>query len=119
LACRDDAYARPVVEATALFKLPLLGLPDSRLQALSAGRCRFIAEGFADRRYQADGALVPRSQPDAFVENPTEAVRQVEALIRHRAVRTICVHGDNPDAVQFVRQLRAALTGKGIVIRPF
>jgi UPF0271 protein len=119
LACRDDAYARPVVEAAVLFNLPLLGLPDSRLQTLSAGRCRFIAEGFADRRYQTDGALVPRSRPDAFVENPKEAVEQVETLMRNRAVRTICIHGDNPHAVDFVRQLRVALTGKGIVIRPF
>jgi UPF0271 protein len=89
------------------------------LQTLSAGRCRFIAEGFADRRYQPDGSLVPRSRPDAFVENPKEAVNQVEALMRNRAVRTICIHGDNPHAVDFVRQLRVALTGKGIVIRPF
>ena len=119
LACRDDAYARPVVEAAALFNVPVLGLPESRLQALSAGRCPFIAEGFADRRYQPDGSLVPRSQPDAFVENAAEAVPQVETLIRNRAVRTICVHGDNPHAVEFVRQLRSALTERGVVIRPF
>jgi UPF0271 protein len=119
MACREDAYAWPVVEAAVLFNLPLLGLPDSRLQALSAGRCRFIAEGFADRRYQADGSLVPRSEPHSFVENPQEAVEQVEALIRNRAVETICVHGDNPHAVEFVSQLRTALTAKGFVIRPF
>jgi UPF0271 protein len=119
LACRDDAFARPVVEAAALFGLPLLGLPGSRLQALSAGRCPFIAEGFADRRYLPDGGLVPRTRPDAFVEDPDEAVRQVAWLLRERGVRTICVHGDNPQAPIFVRELRAALTRQGILIRAF
>jgi 5-oxoprolinase (ATP-hydrolysing) subunit A len=119
LACRDDAYARPVIQAAELFQLPVLGLPGSRLQALSAGRCPFVAEGFADRRYQADGSLVPRSQPGAFVEDPDEAVRQVEWLLRDWGVQTICVHGDNPEAVVFVRRLREALTRQGILIHAF
>src|SRR5260370_6335557 len=76
LACRDDAFARPVVAATEVFGLALMALPGSRLEALSAGRCEFVAEGFADRRYLPDGSLVPRSPPDAFVAEPQEAVRQ-------------------------------------------
>jgi UPF0271 protein len=119
LACRDDHYAQPLVETAVLFQLPLLGLPGSRLQAVSSGRCPFIAEGFADRRYQPDGSLVPRSRPDAFVETTVEAVEQVQRLIAENGVRTICVHGDNPRAVEFVRELRTALSDKGIVIRPF
>jgi len=119
LACRDNAYARPVVEVAALFQLHLVGLPGSRLQALSGGRCPFVAEGFADRRYLPDGSLVPRSQPNAFIEDPAEAVRQVEWLIRDKKVQTICVHGDNPQALAFVRALRAALERQGIAIRPF
>jgi UPF0271 protein len=118
-ACRDDTLARPVVEAVALFGLTLMALPGSRLEALAAGRCTFVAEGFADRRYLPDGNLVPRSRPDAFVEDPAEAVRQAEWLLRERGVRTLCVHGDNPQAVTFVRELREALTRKGIAIRPF
>lgn len=119
MACRDEAIARPVVDAAAEFALPLMALPGSRLQALCAGRLPFIAEGFADRRYRPDGSLVPRSQPDAFVEDPTEAVRQVEWLLRERGVQTICVHGDNPQALAFVRQLREALLGQGITIDRF
>src|SRR5262249_31733926 len=46
MACRDDSYARPIVAVAASFQLPLLGLPGSRLQALSEGRCPFVAEGF-------------------------------------------------------------------------
>src|SRR5262249_21443391 len=115
-ACRDDTYARPVVATAELCGLLLFGLPGSRLEAQRAGRCPFVAEGFADRRYLPDGSLVPRSRPDAFVADPTEAVRQAEWLVRDRGVRTLCVHGDNPQAVAFVRELRDALTQRGITI---
>jgi UPF0271 protein len=119
LACRDDRYARPVVAAARLFGLAVLGLPGSRLEAQCAGHLPFVAEGFADRRYRPDGSLVPRGQPDAFVEDPAEAVRQVEWLVRERGVRTVCVHGDNPQALAFVRALRAALTQQGVALKPF
>jgi UPF0271 protein len=119
LACRDDTFARPVVAAAEFFALALLGLPGSRLEVLSAGRCPFVAEGFGDRRYQADGSLVPRSRPDAFVSSPDEAVPQVEWLIKDRGVRTICVHGDNPQALAFVRELRQSLSAAGHRIAPF
>jgi UPF0271 protein len=119
LACRDDGCARPVVAAVELFGLALLALPGSRLEALSAGRVPFVAEGFADRRYLPDGSLVPRSRPDAFVEGPAEAVRQAEELVRRHGVRTLCVHGDNPQALAFVRALRAALERQGFAIRAF
>jgi UPF0271 protein len=119
MACREDAYARPIVEAVALFGLELMALPESRLEALSAGRCSFVREGFADRRYLPDGSLVPRSRPDAFVADPAEAVRQAEWLLRERGVRTLCVHGDNPQAVAFVRELRDALTQRDITIGRF
>jgi UPF0271 protein len=119
LACRNDAYAGPIIDAAALFGLDLMALPESRLEALSAGRCGFIREGFADRRYLPDGSLVPRSQPDAFVTDLAEAVRQAEWLLREHGVRTLCVHGDNPQAVAFVRALRDAFIERGVVIRKF
>jgi len=119
MACRDPKYARPIVDAAALFGLRLLGLPGSALQTLSAGRCTFVAEGFADRRYLPDGSLVPRTQPDAFIEDPDEGVRQVQWLIREKGVQTICVHGDNPHALAFVRALRSALERQQIALRPF
>jgi UPF0271 protein len=119
MACRDDAYARPVVAAAALFGLAVMGLPASRLEAVCAGCCPFVAEGFADRRYLPDGSLVPRSRPDAFVADPAEAVRQAGVLLRERGVRTLCVHGDNPQAVAFVRGLREALERARFTIRAF
>jgi 5-oxoprolinase (ATP-hydrolysing) subunit A len=118
-ACRDDGYARPVVAAVELFGLTLVGLPGSRLETLSQGRCRFVAEGFADRRYLPNGSLTPRSRPDAFVADPAEAVRQAEWLLREKGVRTLCVHGDNPEALAFVGELRSALNRLGFVLKAF
>jgi UPF0271 protein len=117
-ACRDEAYARPVVAAVERFGLALMGLPHSKLEELSRGRCPFLAEGFADRRYLPDGSLTPRSRADAFVQDPAEAVRQVEGLLQ-RGIRTLCVHGDNPEGLAFVRAVREALTREGIAIRPY
>ncbi len=94
-ACRDDSLARPIIAATEQFGLALMGQTGSRLEVLSRGRCPFLAEGFADRRYLPDGSLVPRSRPDAFVEDPDEAVRQVEWLRREKGIASLCVHGDN------------------------
>jgi UPF0271 protein len=119
IACRDDHYAKPVIAATELFSLPLMGLPGSRLEALSAGRCRYVPEGFADRGYRSDGSLVPRTESGAFVTDPDEAARQALWLARERGVRTLCVHGDNPHALAFVRALRDALTAAGFTIQPF
>jgi UPF0271 protein len=116
MACRDDQYARPVVAAAQLFGLPVMGLPNSRLQALA--RAGFVAEGFADRRYRADGSLVPRSQPGAFVKDPDDAARQA-ATLAEQGVRTLCVHGDNPQALTFVTALRDALTAAGFTIKAF
>ena len=118
-ACRDESYARPIAAAAEIFKLPVLALPGSRLEELCKTGCGFIAEGFADRRYQPDGALVPRDRPDAFVHDVDEAVAQAQWLMRERGVQTLCVHGDNPQALDFVRGLFEAFTRRGISMRAF
>ena len=122
MACRDETYAHAVLLAAALFELALVGLPGSELQKQCgqfSRHVRFVSEGFADRRYRPDGSLVPRDQPGAFVTAPAEAVQQAKWLIRERGVQTLCVHGDNPQAVEFIRALRAALTSQGFLIRAF
>jgi 5-oxoprolinase (ATP-hydrolysing) subunit A len=116
-ACRQDAFAEPIVAAVQQFGLALMGLPGSRLEVHSRGRVHFIPEGFSDRRYRPDGSLAPRSQPDAFVEDPEQAVHQALWLLRDKGVRTLCVHGDNPKALLFVRQLRDELLRQGITLR--
>ncbi|MGZ5003231.1 MAG: LamB/YcsF family protein, partial [Chthoniobacterales bacterium] len=85
-------------------------------------------EVFADRNYMPDGSLVPRTRPDALLHDPEEAANRVFGMLRDRKVRaidgtevhveadTICVHGDNPEAVAFARELRLALHQMGIVV---
>jgi UPF0271 protein len=118
-ACRDRGVADVVVAAASAFTLPLLGLPDSALGQVCGDRVPFIPEGFADRRYRTDGSLVPRTESDAFVHDPDEAVKQVEWLIETKGVRTICVHGDNPQAVAFTKAVREALLARGFTLKPF
>jgi UPF0271 protein len=118
-ACRDRALADLFVIAAAQFDLPVLALPGSQLEVACADRVPFVAEGFADRRYRPDGSLVPRTEPDAFVRDPDEAVRQVEWLVRERGVRSVCVHGDNPQAVAFTRAVRDALLARGFTLKAF
>ena len=119
-ACRDEAPARSVAAVAMLSGLTLVGLPESRLAGAAARvNVPFVAEGFADRRYRPDGSLVPRTEPDAFVHDPAEAVDQVAWLVREKGVRTVCVHGDNPKAVAFAAAVREALLARGFALKPF
>lgn len=121
-ACREMTVAESVAGAAYGYcgGLPVMGLPGSALEAATQARgLQFIPEGFADRRYRPDGSLVPRTEPGAFVHDPDEAVNQVEWLVRDKGVRTICVHGDNPDAVAFTKAVRAALLARGFTLKAF
>jgi 5-oxoprolinase (ATP-hydrolysing) subunit A len=118
-ACAEADVAKVITDVAEIFQLAVLALPNSVIEQKCAGRVRFIREGFADRRYHPDGSLVPRSEPNAFVEDADEAVDQAERLIAEQNIRSLCVHGDNPQAVEFVRKLREQLTKRGHEIVPF
>jgi UPF0271 protein len=96
-----------------------------------AGGLRVAIEAFADRRYQPDGSLMPRSEPGAVLDNDADVAAQALALAREGrvvtadgsslAIRadTLCVHGDGPKAVQALRAIRAALAKADIAVRSF
>ncbi len=115
-AMRDEGTAWGVAQAAAAFSLPCVGLAGSWLEKVCDA---FVPEGFADRRYRPDGTLVPRGQPDAMIADVREAVEQVEGLIGPRGVRTVCLHGDHPAALGFVRAIRAALLERGHALWAF
>jgi len=86
-------------------------------------------EVFADRSYQDDGTLTPRSQPHAMIEDVDTSIAQVRRMIFEGKVRalsgldvdiradTLCIHGDQPNALPFAQQLRAALTRDGVTLQ--
>ena len=119
-ACRDPDVARPLVEVCASLDLPLVGLPGSQLERCAKeASVPFFAEGFVDRRYRADGSLVPRSEPNAQIEDPAEAIVQLDWLIRERGVRTICIHSDSPHALTFATKVREAIIVRGHTMKAF
>ncbi len=134
LAARDPRLARAVAEAVfeADSRLVLVGLAGSRLpEAGLACGLRVMHEVFADRTYQADGSLTPRSQPDAVIHDRAAVEAQVLRLVRDGRVRatdgseveiradTVCLHGDGPNPVAYARGLRDVLAEAGVMISRF
>jgi UPF0271 protein len=119
-AQRDINVASPVVQAAQVLKITLLGQPGSVLEVeANANSVPYVAEGFPDRRYQDDGSLVPRSQPDAVLKGAAEIEDQVLRLVDQARVATLCIHGDDPHADGNAELVRAVLTRHGIAVRSF
>jgi UPF0271 protein len=88
----------------------LFGLAGSPMLEVWRGMgLRVAAEGFADRRYEADGTLRSRQLPDALITDPAEAAAQAVRLVSEGGVETICVHGDTPGAANILEACRRAL----------
>lgn len=116
---RDPEIAAGVVAAAASLGLPLLGQPHSAVEAAArASGVRFVAEGFADRRYGPDGRLRPRTEPGAVLTDPAEIADQVLRLVE-QGIATLCLHGDHAESVPLADLVRRALAGAGIGIGPF
>lgn len=122
-----DAIARAVRAVDA--QLILVGLAGSELIAAGARHgLRTREEVFADRGYLASGALVPRSQPGALIEDAGQALAQTLAMVKQQQVQsvsgewvavnaeTVCLHGDGAHALQFARTLRAAFAAEQIAV---
>jgi UPF0271 protein len=131
-AARDPALAASIAAALRAVDPGLIcyGPPGSAL--LAAARVEGLAvacEVFADRTYQPDGSLTPRSRPGALIVDATAALAQVLRVCGEGRVRasdgtdialaadTICLHGDGPDPVAFARSLRLGLGAAGIEVR--
>lgn len=118
-ARRDREIALGVIDAAYERSFPILGIPGGALEELARERgVRFVAEGFPERRYQADGSLVARDRADAIVFDPHEIEDQVHTLI-DRGVETLCVHGDAPHAVAVADLLRSICNRSNIQVRSF
>ncbi|MDD7593464.1 MAG: 5-oxoprolinase subunit PxpA [Peptoniphilaceae bacterium] len=132
-ACADPELAAGVLDGMEQLggKIILMALSGSLITKEAEKRGLPVAhEVFADRGYNADGSLVNRSKPGAFVKNIDDALPRVIRMIKEGKVTTadgqdidikaqsICVHGDNPQALEFVHKIRQGLLEAGIEVRP-
>jgi UPF0271 protein len=133
MAARDAALGEAIAHAVAAYDRSLIffGLAGSSM--LEAGRragLSVASEGFADRSYEPDGSLTPRSVAgsvihdlDAVVARACRMARESRVTARNGSeitlkVDTICVHGDTPGAAGLARALREGLQRAGIDVRP-
>jgi 5-oxoprolinase (ATP-hydrolysing) subunit A len=118
-ASGDGDCAAAIVAGTLAADGPraMLAFPGSRLYEIAreAGLVA-VAEGFADRGYDARGQLVGRGEPGALLDGEA-AVRQAVTLAGY--VDSICLHGDSPGAVALAREVADGLRGAGFELRAF
>lgn len=131
MAAKDAALAKAIAQA-------IYDVDPSLVTFVLAGSCMVdIAqqcgltvkqEVFGDRTYQADGSLTPRREHNAMIEDVNQSIIQVLQMIEkgfvtavdgsHVTLRaeTLCIHGDQPNAVVFAKTIRAACQRAGIAI---
>jgi UPF0271 protein len=130
-AAKDPALAKAIVKAVKTLdkNLVFYGLAGSHLisEAEKIG-LKTASEVFADRTYQPDGTLTPRTEPGALIENAERAVAQVLEMVKDQTVTavggekisikadTVCIHGDTPQAPEFARTIRERLIKNGIEV---
>ncbi|MGP5413616.1 LamB/YcsF family protein [Brachybacterium paraconglomeratum] len=128
---RHEAQADAVVRALGeLGGLPLVAAPGAVVvPAAEAAGLEVVLEGFADRAYLPDGTLTPRTRPGAVLTDPeavsaqalsiaTEGgVRAADGTWVDLPVRSLCLHGDTPGAVELARAVRARLEEAGVTLQ--
>ena len=123
-AAKDINLARAIAQAIKDLGdgIILYGLASScYVEAAQEVGVSLWQEVFADRRYTPEGYLVPRKQANALIETEDEAIKQVLRMANESEVvaldgaivkvqaDTLCIHGDGPSALDFVRKIRPLL----------
>lgn len=131
MAAKSPDLAEAIVAAAKACDsdLIIVGLAGSAwVDAAKKMDMRIAQEVFADRRYEEDGSLTPRSRMDALIEDQQEAVEHVIRMVRDGMVTTrqgtsrpiqadtICIHGDGAHAVEFAQAIRERFLKEGIAI---
>jgi 5-oxoprolinase (ATP-hydrolysing) subunit A len=120
MAAKNTTIAKAIAQAVKDFDTALIyyGLSGSVMidEAKKIG-LQTANEVFADRTYQSDGSLTPRTQPNALIGNADEVIKQVVKFIKENKVTaatgedifikadTICIHGDGEHAVEFAKAI--------------
>jgi 5-oxoprolinase (ATP-hydrolysing) subunit A len=132
MAAKDALMSEAICKAVKDFDADLIlyGLSGSELiHAANSMDLKNCSEVFADRTYQDDGSLTPRSKANAIIEDTNEAVKQVLQMLQQGEVtstsggkvkivaETICIHGDGVHAWEFAQQISHSLKKQNILIR--
>ena len=132
MAAKDKKLAEAIAES--LYKvdpeLVLFGLAGSEMiHAAKRIGIRAIEEVFADRTYQKDGTLTPRSQANSMITDDQKAIAQVLKMVQEKRVTsvdgsdialqadTICVHGDGEHALNFAKKIKEKLEEANILVK--
>lgn len=131
---KNEATAEAVAQAVKDYdpELPLVLLPNTPMEeAARRVGVRYVREAFPDRAYLSDGRLAPRSMEGALVRDPERAAERAVQMVLDGRVEaldggavevqadTLCVHGDNPEAVAIARAVRKALESRGVAIQSY
>ncbi|MEO6546958.1 MAG: 5-oxoprolinase subunit PxpA [Ferruginibacter sp.] len=132
MAAKDSSLAKAMADSVNEFDSSLIyyGLSGSVMieEAIKVG-LQVAREVFADRTYQSNGSLTPRSNAGALLTNAEESIIQVMQMITEGNITavtgerinidadTICIHGDGPQAIDFAKQIYHRLTISGIRIK--
>lgn len=131
-AAWDEEAAQAICSAIqqANASLMLYGLSGSLMQKAAANHnLHFVHEVFADRTYQPDGSLTPRSAANALIEDTSVSLQQVLTMIHDSRVKaitgeaipikaeTICIHGDGAHAVSFAKAIYTSLRENSITLK--
>lgn len=118
---------RDVDESLVLYALAC----SVQVQAGKDAGLKVAEEVFADRSYQGNGLLTPRTQPGAMITDIDVAAAQVLQMVKDGTVTsldgktvtlnadTLCLHGDQPDAVRFAEHIRAVLQREAVSVSRF
>ena len=131
-AAKSPELSRAIADAVKAIDTGLIFYGGSGTALISeANECglRTASEVFADRTYQPDGSLTPRSLPNALIDDPSKAMEQALQMVRLGTVTslmgqtinikadTICLHGDGAQALEFAVALRSAFAENNIDVQ--
>jgi len=133
MAARDAGLAKAMVDAVLEVDKNLILVALSGSEWVRIGEkagLRVASEVFADRAYNPDGSLASRRLPGAVIEDHEQVVSRGVRMATERKVTaingkdievradTICLHGDNPEAVTLAKTLKAKLLAVGVEVTP-
>ena len=131
-----DNEADAVAIAKAVYEIDpeliLMGMAGSCIEhAASHQNLPFVSEAFADRRYESNGRLMSRTKDGSVIQSAEQAAEQVISIVEKQRVisadnelieikaESICIHGDNPIAIEILQAIDSKLKAKGIAKKPF